>query len=89
MQICARPSNNDGLHQSKGGSMKYETWLKAVHVDNKRGTAQVKSHRTGRAFPVTLHHAIRYDVNIGDHLHVITSHVSREWIAIDYKGGVA
>lgn len=69
--------------------MKYETWLKAVTVDNKRGTAQVRSRRTGRAFPVTLHHNIRYDVNIGDQLHVVKSHVSREWIAIDCKGGVA
>lgn len=63
----------------------YNTWLPCVSVDHKRGTAQVKSNRTGRAFPVTLHHDIRWLVSIGDHLHVVKSHVSKEWIAIDYN----
>jgi hypothetical protein len=63
----------------------YNTWLKAVHVDHSRGTALVKSHRTGKSFPVTMKKDIRYLVHQGDLLHVIKSHVTGEWTAIDYN----
>ena len=63
----------------------YNTWLKCVNVDPQRGTALVRSNRTGKSFPVTLTKEIRYLVSIGDKLHVIKSHVSREWVAIDYN----
>lgn len=62
----------------------YNTWLKCVNVDPKNGTALVKSNKTGKSFPVTLNKDIKFLVSIGDDLHVVKSHVSREWIAIDY-----
>jgi hypothetical protein len=62
----------------------YNTWLPCIHVDYKRGTALVQSFRTGKSFPVTLKKDIRYLVNQGDKLHVIKSHVTGEWTAIDY-----
>lgn len=63
----------------------YNTWLKCLNVDHKRATALVQSNRTGRSFPVTLTKSIRYLVNQGDFLHVVKSHVSKEWMAIDYN----
>lgn len=62
----------------------YNTWLPCVHVDHKRGTALVRSFRTGKCFPVTLKKSIKYLVCRGDKLHVIKNHVSKEWMAIDY-----
>ena len=62
----------------------YNTWLPCTHVDNTRGVALVKSFRTGKSFPVKLKDDIKYLVCRGDKLHVIKSHVSREWLAIDY-----
>ena len=61
------------------------SWLKAIHVDYKNGTCLVKSNRTGRSFPVTVKHDIKYLVNQGDYLKVIKSGVTGEWIAIDYN----
>ena len=63
----------------------YNTWLTCINVDHKRGTALVRSNKTGKSFPVTLIKDIKFLVSIGDHLHVIKSHVSKEWIAIDYN----
>lgn len=63
----------------------YNTWLPCLHVDYTNGTALVKSYRTGKSFPVTLKDEIKYLVHKGDHLHVIKSHVSKEWMAIDYN----
>ena len=65
--------------------MQYNTWLPCVQVDYRNGTAMVKSHSTGNIFPVQLSPNIKYLVSKGDRLHVIKSHVSREWIAIDYQ----
>ena len=62
----------------------YNTWLTAVNVDNTRGTALVRSNRTGKCFPVTLHKDIRWLVSRKDRLHIVKSHVTHEWIAIDY-----
>ena len=59
------------------------TWLKCINIQN--DTALVRSNRTGKSFPVKLNKDIKHLVSIGDHLHVIKSHVSREWIAIDYN----
>ena len=63
----------------------YNTWLTAVNVDNTRGTALVRSNRTGKCFPVTLTRDIRWLVCRGDRLHIVKSHVSKEWLAIDYQ----
>ena len=63
----------------------YNTWLTCLNVDVKNGTALVRSNRTGRSFPVTLNKDIKYLVTRGDRLHVVKSHVSKEWIAIDYN----
>ena len=62
----------------------YNTWLPCVNVDVKNNTALVRSYRTGKCFPVTLNKDIKYLVHRGDKLHVVKSHVSKEWIAIDY-----
>jgi hypothetical protein len=67
----------------------YNTWLPCLHVNRENGTALVKSFRTGRSFPVTLNKEIKYLVSCGDKLHVIKSHVSKEWLAIDYMAGTA
>ena len=64
--------------------VEYNTWLKCLHVDYSRGTALVKSDRTGKSFPVKVKKELRYLISRGDRLHVIKSHVSREWMAIDY-----
>lgn len=61
------------------------TWLKCIHVDYQHGTALVQSNRTGKSFPVTVKKNIQLLIHRGDHLKVIKSHVSREWIAIDYN----
>ena len=67
----------------------YNTWLKCVNIDTKNSTALVRSNRTGKCFPVTLNKDIKYLVSKGDHLHVVKSHVSKEWIAIDYNAMTA
>ena len=67
----------------------YNTWLPCIHVNHENGTALVKSYRTGKAFPVTLNQEIKNLVSRGDKLHVIKSHVSKEWIAIDYNAMTA
>jgi hypothetical protein len=67
----------------------YNTWLKCVNIDTKNNTALVRSNKTGKCFPVTLNKDIKYLVSKGDHLHVVKSHVSKEWIAIDYNAMTA
>ena len=67
----------------------YNTWLTCVNVDPKNNTALVRSHRTGKCFPVTLNKEIKYLVSRGDRLHVIKSHVTREWVAVDYAAMTA
>jgi hypothetical protein len=67
----------------------YNTWLPCVNVDVKNNTALVRSHRTGKCFPVTLNKDIKYLVSRGDRLHVVKSHVSGEWLAIDYNAMTA
>ena len=61
------------------------TWLKCIHVDYQHGTALVKSNRTGKSFPVNVKKNIRYLIHQGDHLKIIKSSVSREWMAVDYN----
>ena len=63
----------------------YNTWLPCTHIDASNNTALVKSHRTGKTFPVHLPQNIKYLISTGDRLHVIKSHVSGEWIVIDYN----
>ena len=67
----------------------YNTWLKCVNIDTKNSTALVRSNKTGKCFPVTLNKDIKYLVSKGDHLHVVKSHVNKEWIAIDYNAMTA
>ena len=67
----------------------YNTWLPCVNIDYKNNTALVRSNRTGKCFPVTLNKDIKFLVSLGDKLHVIKSHVSKEWIAIDYMAMTA
>ena len=62
----------------------YNTWLKCLHVDHKNETALVQSNRTGKSFPVKIKKDIKFLIHRGDKLHVIKSHVSKEWLAIDY-----
>ena len=61
------------------------SWLKALNVNYKNGTALVRSNKTGKSFPVTVKHDIKYLINQGDYLKVIKSQVSGEWTAIDYN----
>ena len=65
--------------------MHYNTWLTCQHVDYRNNTALVKSNRTGKSFPVHLPQKWKFEVNRGDRLHVIKSHISKEWIAIDFN----
>jgi hypothetical protein len=67
----------------------YNTWLPCVNVDRRNNTALVRSFRTGKCFPVTLNKDIKYLVSRGDKLHVIKSHVTGEWMAIDYAAMTA
>ena len=62
----------------------YNTWLPCVNVDAKNNTALVRSYRTGKCFPVELKKDIKYLICRGDKLHVIKSHVTGKWMAIDY-----
>ena len=62
----------------------YNTWLPCVNVDPKNNTALVRSYRTGKCFPVELKKDIKYLNCRGDKLHVIKSHVTGKWMAIDY-----
>lgn len=63
----------------------YNTWLQCVNIDHANNTALVKSNRTGKSFPVHIPQNIKFLISRGDRLHVIKSHVSKEWIAIDYN----
>lgn len=67
----------------------YNTWLPCIHVNRKDGTALVRSYRTGRSFPITLQKDIKCLVHKGDRIHVIKSHVSGEWLGIDYNAMTA
>ena len=67
----------------------YNTWLKCENIDTRNNTALVRSFRTGKCFPVHVNDNMKYLISIGDHLHVIKSHVSKQWIAIDYRCGTA
>ena len=60
------------------------TWLPCVNVDNRNNTALVRSNRTGKCFPVELTKNVKYRICRGDKLHVIKSHVTGKWMAIDY-----
>lgn len=59
------------------------TWLKCLNIN--KNTALVRSNKTGKSFPVKISQDIRYLIDRGDHLKVIKSPVSKEWIAIDYN----
>lgn len=63
----------------------YNTWLKCLNIDYNNNTALVQSKRTGKSFPVHIPQNMKFLISKGDYLHVIKSHVSREWIAIDYN----
>ena len=63
----------------------YNTWLKCIHIDYTHNTALVQSNRTGKSFPVHIPQNIKYLIHRNDYLHVIKSHVTGEWIAIDYN----
>ena len=62
----------------------YNTWLKCLQIDLDNNSALVKSNRTGKSFPVHLPNNIKYLIDVGDKLHIIKSHVTGEWTAIDY-----
>ena len=60
----------------------YNTWLDCVHANY--DTCLVKSNKTGKSFPVNVKKELRGLIRIGDRVHVIKSHVTGEWTAIDY-----
>ena len=65
--------------------MQYNTWVTCIHIDYDNNQALVKSNRTGKSFPVHLPKNLKYLISRGDRLHIIKSHVSKQWIVIDYQ----